>query len=1602
MDGKPELPPTEEGQPKPGPGSEQHKAPNPLSLRLNQIRADARTRNEKVSLLIKTSYQPEENGATEPVSWEALSLQAEELSQANLPPSEYLIRSGQLLQASEQARKRIIAESNTADNKRYSHQGAIRDIDYKLKDLDKLRGLKRLTRIFDRKRLNRQKTQFEKEVAELQAHAASNTQSANLSYKIKESIRKKQEEIILSEATSDIGAIKTDYEVFLGEVLQDGTVTKEIQDAYIDTVISPLLDKDTVPPDKKDAFYSALRNYLQNQSAPEEEKEALRQEVDRVGYEYEFYRAKDACQPLLYGVDRNAISKLVGKIAASDIAEIKASVEPKLSSFDSGHQFRRALERVVDPEGGGRRRNEGSFGEILLDELNQRVNGNYPNMRLWKALKSSPTANEIFSDLIQTEDDKIYTTALGKSLSDTQGSDIEVLLYYPTPEVIRNLCLLAAADYQNYRTVHANGVLSSLALKDNWKDILDKAEQAYPALQAARPFLENWNYSDQGTNPGVQEAVEDFALDIFESKPDDQRLIGLATQALTNGSILTILAKRGILPEQEIATLKEADAFIKQAAEETWRRHRQDDYSIPYISEHSFKNGLREQLFVLVGQGAGPLDEDRASIMRRFETLSEAILENKTNYPALNYLTDASVIERIKNSLFKTDTLPVFLTAYQNCPALLTNNNLLGEFCRQFEGEQSVTFFRDMSVAYQDQEQQLNQIIALVGKGTLTKEKALELPTKANAVLSSPQFSIAIEFPQLFLGTDDGLDFFTQINTGSLFSLDKGLEIRIGERIRSLQKEGKLSFPDLLIKIVPHEIERIDKLLSSDSPIEANQQNWQQLLMGYVRAQSDMWGPKLSQVSTDRINALFNDPKVRDLSLSGLRDSWLAYLKSGKPEEVPFSLNLMTEFINFCEGAGPLSQIESLNHLISTVNLAFSRPTTVEGTKIEISQGLVAMEDRFTKERWSNEDRTDFYNISRDILGAAPSLFSDYLALFEKLTPSQMRSFAKDIYPLYRIKLVLMEKKDEKGSKTYDKEQLLHIRKDIRGFADVFNTGEKPFEVQRLKLLEEIKGLFSNRFGITKIPQEFTPEHMRSFTNVSTYLANLTGRSPDKEAVLGFYLSLMINDRWDNFRRGETIDPSEYLTPEKSSVISKLLGERQRLNPLVPENLGISPGDMPEFLKLLQQETQNMVVGNIETIDVKLTNIILNLRGLEDLDLYPDPLDKQRMQLLLDWGNKRVGSVVARMYQSLTSPGKSIQFSDEDLKIQQQIAQAIQNLGLDLNPQTLKEHFQDGIKPLATVVNLLNFVEDTRAEPEIETLRDLLKPSSGVIETFKRLGEDFKPTSGAMALSQDLSYLDNLIVKREDELQPQEKALLIEYTTNIRAQMVSLESLYGQIKNKFGSMKQGSNGSRNPLLQEKLDQIDRILNTQTTQQAITSTATNNLNVIIENIRECLSCTREGANNDTNLTFGDMNKFYLYTQSETQQGGSISDQLVFVEPITRASGAQETAFVLDRIYGTNTPTILENQIEAVFKKNRAVKQRFPGATLSVFVSDAAISTGGTSPDMLLETFKSKNISAEKETVEVNVAESATGDHYIEFGGSSRSAGKRQVNGIVLSI
>ena len=1168
------------------------------------------------------------------------------------------------------------------------------------------------------------------------------------------------------------------------------------------------------------------------------------------------------------------------------------------------------------------------------------------------------------------------------------------------PESIRNLVIIAAADPSEYRTHNANDALSEFSKQNNWPQILNDAEKTYPPLKLLRPILEDWDKVDFTHNlnhPQIRETVGDFALFIYENTHVqswdgtslEEALKRLSAEALANKTLLNVLNQRGAIDKSDAELLKEVTAFL----EKPWEKNL--DFDCNDVKDEPFNEILRNKLFRLL---KGKENEEGEMDIKSLIILSQTILDNQNNKDALSYLTSEPIVK--KSQKIGEEKIHLFLKAYENCPALNDKEKLRAIFAKQFIGKETIDFFKKASEIYKNEER-LEAVGELIGKSRIDSNRALELPLKAKDFFDLPAFDFGLVYPEFFLD-DKGIEFLSKFSKEGFggFSGDSDIELR--EKIFSLRGYNKET---LQSKLADLELERIDKLLIANPQLEIDEKNWQGLLTAFIRIQSNIYGNySPSDTSREIINDLFKQDKVKDFCLGQLQKNWQNYLRSGSREKLPFSLSFLTFFADYHGGIGHLGQLEAINNFIRNFNEVLDRQTTVTKTQSELFQGLLTMEERMFRERWGNEERADFYHTSSDILKAAPSLFSSYLGFFQELNQTDLRRFAKEIYPFYRAKLALMEKNDRSGRRVYEVKELVNLRNNIEAFSGQIKTQGKALEAQRAKLVNELTELFKERFGIIKIPEDFTNEHIRSLINISMYLANLHNRDEEKTTILGFYLSLMINERWDEFRRGVVIKPEDYLTLDKSRIIQNLLRERESLNPLKPENLGIKEEEMLPFLKLLQQETQNLVIGDVETINVKLKNVILNLRGLEDLDLYPELLDKQRMSLLVDFGNKAIGSTVAKMYQNLS--GKTIQFSEEETTISKRVEEIFKNNQLELAPENLKQHFQNGIKPFATVINLLQFIKETNVEDEIKVINNLLQPSPKVIEFFNRLGEGFKPESGALALSQDLNYLDNLIVKKEEEITPEEKNTLTEYTEKIREQIIRLQDIYDQIKNKFISLKQGSGSTQNQLLRDKLEEIEKIINDQSTQQPILSTMTNNLNTIMENIRECLSCQTSGSNNDTNLTFGDMNKFYLYSQAESQQKGSIADELLFLEPIAHQDGIKEMAFIFDKVYGNKTPSILINQVETILKKYKDIKRNFPNINLSLFISDPAMSSSGVSPESLSnklkESLKGEKFLIQNEKIEVDLIKSAFGDNYVEFSGGSRSYGEREVEGLHLRL
>ena len=171
------------------------------------------------------------------------------------------------------------------------------------------------------------------------------------------------------------------------------------------------------------------------------------------------------------------------------------------------------------------------------------------------------------------------------------------------------------------------------------------------------------------------------------------------------------------------------------------------------------------------------------------------------------------------------------------------------------------------------------------------------------------------------------------------------------------------------------------------------------------------------------------------------------------------------------------------------------------------------------------------------------------------------------------------------------------------------------------------------------------------------------------------------------------------------------------------------------------------------------------------------------------------------------------------------------------------------------------------------------------------------------------------------------------------------------------------------------------------------------------MRACLSCKTKGINNDTDLTFGEGYKFYLYSTTGATRNDSNTDEIVYFVPVGEGE-SRRMGFVMDQMYGTKNSDIMVSHLENVLKKARSLKEQFPEVPISIILPNSSMHSCGVemSAEELSQKLESKDgltfLAFEGETV--TVPKSGFGDHYIEFGGDARTSGSRAVNGIEIVL
>lgn len=728
-----------------------------------------------------------------------------------------------------------------------------------------------------------------------------------------------------------------------------------------------------------------------------------------------------------------------------------------------------------------------------------------------------------------------------------------------------------------------------------------------------------------------------------------------------------------------------------------------------------------------------------------------------------------------------------------------------------------------------------------------------------------------------------------------------------------------------------------------------------------------------------------NDIENKNFIFAKLREVLNKLLDSGL-DSLSREEKMIIDII-YTNGAGNLSYVEGLNNFIYQLIQVFQSEKAVPKTIEELKYGIKDIGNTLSRKWWDDADTVDFWNIWTDILESAPSLYSTYLDLFKELTPKQLKEFYRDIYSYYHIELILHQQIDRDGDFSYNPRELVSMRKNIKKLIINLKDTKNPSAIlkkEKERIQENIEKQFQLRFGIKKIPNIITAEHMQSIKNHTLYLANIKGLDDEKETLIWFFLTLKLNSVWNDFREWKDIDIREYMIDDKIYFLEHYMKERKK-NSI---NLDIE-GLSEDFTKSLQEETIAESVGDVDDIDVRLLSIQSNIIELLDDDIYQ--WENKIILHLLNMFGKTVWKALAMKFRELD--GKGELWIEDDIIIDSLWKE------LSIDTWTIEDvkRLQLTLKSISPITNFVQKIKKIGLDGEVSILQNAKIPSEEIIAIFHKLWENFSSESGVRVISNDVQYLRIIIAKWEEKLTKEEKELATKYLDNTESHILKLESIKDDIERLFDNMYQQLKNTKNNILKDRLDALKEIVYQSVWgKKLIISKMTSDLDTVITNIRACLSCQKKECNNDTNLAFGDENRFFLTSYSGSIEK-SFSDQLV-----TLLETKEWPMFVMDLMYGERVPDVFLAHILCVFKKLKILETE----KISIFVPSSAARWCHLTEENMKKQLKEQLWDGfeirKEEKLEISIWKSASGDSYHEFENSNcREVGEKTVKGFVIS-
>lgn len=603
-------------------------------------------------------------------------------------------------------------------------------------------------------------------------------------------VGKKHDDMLIAKAGESLRGIVNAFDGLSSEIADNPDIQQEIWVAYKEMVIDPQVaervDSHLADPEDRDRLNSLFAEASMKAKSGEDisdMKTRIDEVTRRMGISVRY-------EDLFNGRDLYMVTEVLAHAAASyaqtvldtaNNAILIGSAEDKLTAYISpGYTYAGIV----------------PFGAEVKREINRHSSEprEFHNPKLWNALKQSETAQEIMGPYIEEQDTVFREAFLNKAMKDTEGGKIMHLKDYPHPDTVKTIVLIAGAHPYEYR--RANVLRAFAELRDNpkWSELAAQTVDKYPELSSVLPIMESWNIHNQDLPEGFQSAADTFALRIWSDEMakenPNKSAVGLAIESMSNNARIDAIVSMGNISAEDGEVIKDAIATIKEVGE---TQSVDEETDLPVISVQKFDNYTYRILNGVLRSGK-PMYDRNVSDMRleNMNVLAHAIHANKVKPEVLAFFTNETLLGKIDKDKVMDES---YITAFNEIPLLLKDSYVADQFATQFDGPETVRFFKDVSTTYGEDIDSVLVAVILVGEGSLSQERVLELKEKAAGIIQSGEFASAAKYPSVFLETDTDIDYFGKFKSSYEQFADRMDEAAAFIQKGTLTREAALLFP---------------------------------------------------------------------------------------------------------------------------------------------------------------------------------------------------------------------------------------------------------------------------------------------------------------------------------------------------------------------------------------------------------------------------------------------------------------------------------------------------------------------------------------------------------------------------------------------------------------------------------------------------------------------------------------------------------------------------------------------------------------------------------------------------------------------------------------